>query len=90
MSSFPAHGEGVADDDAARLPASDGRGDDGGGCEPRKREPQAGGAPTGTVPKGRYKIPDGAQVATRDLGRTGERVSIVGLGHERWLTTSQI
>src|SRR3954462_9650383 len=45
-----------------------------------KEKPQAGGAPTGTVPKGRYEIPDGAQVATRDLGRTGERVSIIGLG----------
>jgi aryl-alcohol dehydrogenase-like predicted oxidoreductase len=45
-----------------------------------KEKPQAGGAPTGTVPKGRYKIPDGAQVPTRDLGRTGERVSIIGLG----------
>jgi aryl-alcohol dehydrogenase-like predicted oxidoreductase len=41
---------------------------------------QAGGAPTGGVPKGRYQIPDGAQVPSRPLGRTGERVSIIGLG----------
>src|SRR5436853_788936 len=32
------------------------------------------------VPKGRYQIPDGAQVPTRELGKTGQRVSIVGLG----------
>ena len=41
---------------------------------------QAGGAPVGNVPKGKYKIPAGAQVPKRELGRTGERVSIVGLG----------
>src|SRR4051812_48826893 len=41
---------------------------------------QAGGAPTGSVPKGKYKIPAGAKVPTRRLGRTGVDVSIVGLG----------
>jgi aryl-alcohol dehydrogenase-like predicted oxidoreductase len=45
-----------------------------------KEKPQAGGAPTATVPKGRYQIPDGAQVPTRELGKTGQRVSIIGLG----------
>ena len=41
---------------------------------------QAGGAPTGTVPKGKYKVRDDAKVPTRELGRTGVRTSIVGLG----------
>ncbi len=41
---------------------------------------QAGGAPIGNVPEGKYKIGAGAQVPRRELGRTGERVSIVGLG----------
>jgi aryl-alcohol dehydrogenase-like predicted oxidoreductase len=41
---------------------------------------QAGGAPQGDVPKGKYKIPSGAQVPMRELGRTGVRVSTVGLG----------
>ena len=41
---------------------------------------QAGGAPIGKVPSGKYKIPAGVQVPRRELGRTGERVSIVGLG----------
>jgi predicted aldo/keto reductase-like oxidoreductase len=41
---------------------------------------QAGGAPIGNVPKGKYKIPAAAQIPRRELGRTGERVSIVGLG----------
>ena len=41
---------------------------------------QAGGAPPGNVPKGKFRIPGGAQVPKRELGRTGERVSIVGLG----------
>ena len=45
-----------------------------------KEKHQAGGAPTATVPKGRYQIPDGAQVPTRELGKTGQRVSILGLG----------
>src|SRR4051812_31500094 len=43
-------------------------------------EKQAGGAPKGTVPEGKYLIPEGAQLRTRELGRTGERVSILGLG----------
>jgi predicted aldo/keto reductase-like oxidoreductase len=41
---------------------------------------QAGGAPIGTVPSGKYKISAGVQIPRRELGRTGERVSIVGLG----------
>src|SRR5690348_11340421 len=41
---------------------------------------QAGGAPTGTVPRGKFKVPAGARVPTRRLGRTGVDVSIVGLG----------
>ncbi|GAC1536939.1 MAG: aldo/keto reductase [Myxococcales bacterium] len=41
---------------------------------------QAGGAPPGNVPKGKYKIPTGARVPTRKLGGTGVDVSIVGLG----------
>jgi aryl-alcohol dehydrogenase-like predicted oxidoreductase len=41
---------------------------------------QAGGAPSGGVLKGTFRVPGGAQVPTRELGRTGERVSIVGLG----------
>ncbi len=41
---------------------------------------QAGGAPTGDVPKGKYRIPSGAQAKTRELGRTGQRVSVLGLG----------
>ncbi len=41
---------------------------------------QAGGAPAGKLPEGAYKVPAGAQVPRRELGRTGERVSIVGLG----------
>jgi aryl-alcohol dehydrogenase-like predicted oxidoreductase len=43
-------------------------------------KPQAGGAPTGSVPKGKYRISDGAQVPSRELGKTGAKVSIVGLG----------
>jgi predicted aldo/keto reductase-like oxidoreductase len=43
-------------------------------------EKQAGGAPSGNVPEGRYKIPAGAKMKTRQLGRTGVEVSIVGLG----------
>jgi len=46
----------------------------------RAAEKQAGGAPEGEVPKGKYKIPSGAKAQTRELGRTGERVSIVGVG----------
>jgi len=41
---------------------------------------QAGGAPPGNVPKGKYKIPSGATAQTRELGRTGVRVSILGVG----------
>jgi len=41
---------------------------------------QAGGAPQGSVPKGKYKVPAGARVPTRRLGRTGVDVSTVGLG----------
>jgi predicted aldo/keto reductase-like oxidoreductase len=41
---------------------------------------QAGGAPIATVPSGKYKVPAGAQVPRRELGRTGERVSVLGLG----------
>ncbi len=46
----------------------------------RGAEKQAGGAPIGSVPKGKYKIPEGARAQTRQLGRTGVQVSIVGLG----------
>jgi len=41
---------------------------------------QAGGAPSGSVPKGKYKIPAGARVPTRKLGKTGVDVSMVALG----------
>src|SRR5438552_9875550 len=41
---------------------------------------QAGGAPQGDVPKDKYRIPSDARARTRQLGRTGVRVSIVGLG----------
>src|SRR5882762_6138416 len=41
---------------------------------------QAGGAPPGNVPKGKYRIPRDARAQTRELGRTGVRVSIVGVG----------
>jgi predicted aldo/keto reductase-like oxidoreductase len=43
-------------------------------------EKQAGGAPHGSVPKGKYRIPPDALAQTRELGRTGVRVSILGLG----------
>ncbi|HWE24156.1 MAG TPA: aldo/keto reductase [Myxococcales bacterium] len=46
----------------------------------RAAQKQAGGAPVGAVPKGKYKVPEGAALPTRELGRTGVRVSIVGLG----------
>src|SRR6266540_2100593 len=36
--------------------------------------------PLGTLPRGKYKIPVGARVPMRRLGRTGADVSIVGLG----------
>src|SRR5438128_4973688 len=41
---------------------------------------QAGGAPQGDVPKDKYRIPSDARAKTRQLGRTGVRVSILGLG----------
>ena len=41
---------------------------------------QAGGAPTGNVPEGKYQVPKDARLPARELGRTGERVSILGLG----------
>src|SRR2546429_1231634 len=41
---------------------------------------QAGGAPQGDVPKGKYRIPSDARAKTRQLARTGVRVSILGLG----------
>ena len=45
-----------------------------------KAKQQAGGAPPGDVPKGPYQIPSGARAQMRELGKTGVRVSIVGLG----------
>src|SRR5260370_31262799 len=41
---------------------------------------QEGGAPPGEVPEGHYKIPSDARAQMRELGKTGVRVSIVGLG----------
>jgi predicted aldo/keto reductase-like oxidoreductase len=41
---------------------------------------QAGGAPTGNVPEGKYKVPSGARLPTRELGKTGVQASILGLG----------
>jgi aryl-alcohol dehydrogenase-like predicted oxidoreductase len=46
----------------------------------RGAEKQAGGAPQGDVPKGKYRIPGDARAKTRALGRTGVQVSIVGIG----------
>ena len=46
----------------------------------RGAQKQAGGAPQGDVPKEKYRIPSDARAKTRELGRTGVRVSIVGLG----------
>jgi aryl-alcohol dehydrogenase-like predicted oxidoreductase len=51
-----------------------------GSCPPTTDSKQAGGAPPGQVAKGRHRIPEGAKAQTRMLGRTGARVSIVGLG----------
>jgi len=45
-----------------------------------KAAKQAGGAPSGNVPRGKYKIPADAKAQTRELGRTGVRVSILGVG----------
>jgi aryl-alcohol dehydrogenase-like predicted oxidoreductase len=46
----------------------------------RGAEKQAGGAPQGAVRTGKYRIASDAKAKTRELGRTGVRVSIVGLG----------
>ncbi len=46
----------------------------------KTRSKQPGGAPTGKIAKGTYVVPDGSQVPKREMGRTGELVSIVGLG----------
>src|SRR5262249_229066 len=51
-----------------------------GGLFARAAEKQAGGAPAGEVKKGKYRIPADAKAQTRQLGRTGVQVSIVGLG----------
>src|ERR1700687_1548429 len=45
-----------------------------------KAKKQAGGAPTGSVPEGKYKVPKDARMKMRELGRTGVQVSILGLG----------
>jgi aryl-alcohol dehydrogenase-like predicted oxidoreductase len=44
------------------------------------KEKQAGGAPAGNVPEGKYPVPAEARMKTRELGRTGVRVSVLGLG----------
>ena len=44
------------------------------------KEKQAGGAPTGNVPEGKYPVAPGARMKTRLLGRTGVEVSVLGLG----------
>ena len=41
---------------------------------------QAGGAPQGDLPTGKYRTPPDARAQMRELGRTGVRVSIVGIG----------
>jgi aryl-alcohol dehydrogenase-like predicted oxidoreductase len=46
----------------------------------RGAQKQAGGAPQGDVPREKYRIPSNARAKTRELGRTGVQVSIVGLG----------
>jgi predicted aldo/keto reductase-like oxidoreductase len=46
----------------------------------RGAKKQAGGAPPGPVPTGKYKIPSDARARTRGLGRTGVQVSVIGLG----------
>jgi predicted aldo/keto reductase-like oxidoreductase len=45
-----------------------------------EKEKQAGGAPPGNVPMGKYRISSDAKAQTRELGRTGVRVSILGVG----------
>jgi aryl-alcohol dehydrogenase-like predicted oxidoreductase len=45
-----------------------------------EKQKQAGGAPPGNVPEGKYKVPAGAKMQTRELGKTGVRASILGLG----------
>ena len=50
---------------------------------------QAGGAPVGSVPKGKYKIPVGARVPMHRLGRTGVDASIVGLGYHLGMPPEQ-
>jgi len=45
-----------------------------------EKKEQAGGAPAGNVPEGKYKVAPDARMQTRQLGRTGMRVSILGLG----------
>jgi len=41
---------------------------------------QPGGMPPGDVPKGKYKIASDARAQQRELGKTGARVSILGVG----------
>jgi aryl-alcohol dehydrogenase-like predicted oxidoreductase len=41
---------------------------------------QAGGAPPGNVPEGKYRLPAGAALQTRELGKTGVQVAIIGIG----------
>ncbi|MCA1828168.1 MAG: aldo/keto reductase [Myxococcales bacterium] len=44
------------------------------------KEKQARGAPSGNVPQGTYEVAAGPTMHTRELGKTGVRVSILGLG----------
>ena len=44
------------------------------------KQKQAGDAPPGNVPEGKYKVDLGARMQTRNLGRTGALVSVLGLG----------
>jgi len=46
----------------------------------RGAQKQAGGAPQGDVPGDKYRIPSDARAKERELGRTGVRVSILGVG----------
>jgi aryl-alcohol dehydrogenase-like predicted oxidoreductase len=45
-----------------------------------KAKKQAGGAPSGNVPEGKYQVQPGARMKTRQLGKTGVEVSVLGLG----------